>query len=142
MSTFNKDNIDTRYRRMMILWIAQVMSVVMFFAITQHIEVLNDRPENNILSFVFAAVGTFCAIFLFVVRAKLLRTSVEKQDLKLVQTANAVGRALCDVPAILGVIEKFLLPGREHIAASNKCARNLASLSAKVRSAGRVLQRP
>ncbi len=115
MATPNKDDIDTRYRSMLIVWIAQVMSVVMFFVITQFVEVPNDRPENNILSFVLAAVGIFCAIISFVVRAKLLRNSVEKQDLALVQTANITGRALCEVPAISGVIERFLLPGHEYL---------------------------
>ncbi|MDQ3474364.1 MAG: hypothetical protein M3447_11570 [Acidobacteriota bacterium] len=115
MTTPNKNDIDTRYRSMVILWIAQVMSVVMFFVVTQFVEVPEDRPENNILSFVFAGVGTFCAIISFAVRAKLLRKSVEQQDLALVQTANITGRALCEVPAILGVIERFLLPGREYL---------------------------
>lgn len=115
MTAPNKHDIDTAFRSMMILWIAQIMSVVMFFAVTQFVEVPDDRPENNILSFVFAAVGAFCAIFSFVVRAKLLRQSVEKQDPKLVQSANVVGRALCEVPAILGVIERFILPGREYL---------------------------
>jgi hypothetical protein len=115
MTTPNKDNIDARFRSMIILWIAQLMSVVMFFVVTQVVEVPNDRPENNILSFVFAAVGTFCAIISFVVRAKLLRKSVEQQDMSLVQRANLAARALCDVPAILGVVERFLLPGREYL---------------------------
>jgi hypothetical protein len=115
MTTPNKDNLDTLYRSMVIIWIAQIMSVVMFFVVTQLVDVRDDRPENNILSFVFAAVGTFCAIISFVVRAKLLRQSVEKQDPKLVQTANIAGRALCEVPAILGVVERFILPGREYL---------------------------
>ena len=115
MTTPNKDNLDTLYRNMVIIWIAQIMSVVMFFVVTQLVDIPDDRPENNILSFVFAASGTFCAIISFVVRARLLRQSVEKQDPKLVQTANIAGRALCEVPAILGVIERFLLPGREYL---------------------------
>lgn len=115
MSTSNKANIDARYRTMVILWIGQVMSVLMFFLVTQFVEVPADLPGNNILSFVFAAVGTFCAIISFVVRAKLLRQSVEKQDMALVQTAAITGRALCEVPAILGVVERFILPGREYL---------------------------
>ena len=115
MTTPNENNIDTAFRSMMILWIAQIMSVVMFFVITQLVDVPGDRPENNIVSFVFAAVGSFCAIISFVVRARLLRESVDKQDPKLVQTANIAGRALCEVPAILGVVERFILPGREYL---------------------------
>lgn len=113
--TTPKTDLDTLFQSMVIIWIAQIMSVAMFFLVTQFVEVPADRPENNILSFVFAAVGSFCAIISFVVRAKLLRQSVEKQDPKLVQTANIAGRALCEVPAILGVVERFILPGREYL---------------------------
>ena len=115
MPTSNKHDIDARYRNMLIVWIGQVMSVVMFFIVTQFVEAPTGLPENNILSFVFAAVGSFCAIISFVVRAKLLRQSVEKQDLALVQTAAITGRALCEVSAILGVVERFILPGREYL---------------------------
>ena len=115
MTTPNQQNLDARYRTMVILWIGQIMSVLMLFLVTQFVDVPADRPENNVLSFVFAAVGMFCAIISFVVRAKLLRESVEKQDLPRVQTAYLVGRALCDVPAILGVVERFILPGREYL---------------------------
>ena len=116
MSASNKENnIDARYRTMVILWIGQVMSVVMFFLVTQFVEAPVNLPENNILSFVFAGVGTFCAIISFVVRARLLRQSVEKQDMALVQTPFITGRALCEVPAILGVVERFILPGQEYL---------------------------
>jgi hypothetical protein len=115
MTLPTKGNIEARYRTMVILWIGQIMSVLMFFLVTQFVEVPADRPENNVLSFVFAAVGTFCAIISFVVRTKLLRESVEKQDLAKVQSAYIVARALCEVPAILGVAERFLLPGREYL---------------------------
>ena len=115
MTTPNKDNLEALYRSMVIIWIAQIMSVVMFFVVTQLVEVPAERPENKILSFVFAAVGTFCAIISFVVRARLLRKSVEQQNPALVQTANIAGRALCEVPAILGVIERFVLPGQEYL---------------------------
>ena len=113
--TPNKDSIDTRYRSMVILWVGQIMSVFTLFLVTQFVEVADDRPEKNLLSFVLAGVGTFCAIISFFVRAKLLQKSVEKQDLALVQTANIAGRALCEVPALLGVVERFILPGREYL---------------------------
>ena len=113
--TPNKDSIDARYRSMVILWIGQLMSVGMFYLVTQFVDVPDDRAENNLLSFVFAGVGTFCALISFFVRGKLLRQSVEKQDLALVQTAMIAGRALCEVPALLGVVERFILPGREYL---------------------------
>lgn len=111
----NEDSIDARYRSMLIVWIGQIMSVVMFFAVTQLVEVPDDRAENNVLSLVFAGVGIFSVVISFVVRAKLLRQSVESQDLAKVQTAMIAGRALCEVPALLGVVERFMLPGRDYL---------------------------
>ncbi len=87
----------------------------MFFLVTQFVEVPDDRSENNLLGFVLAGIGIFCAIVSFFVRAKLLQRSVEKQDLALVQTANIAGRALCEVPALIGVVTRFILPGREYL---------------------------
>jgi hypothetical protein len=113
--TPNKDSIDTRYRTMVIIWVAQVMSVVLFFLFTQFVEISTDRTEKNILSFVLAAVGTFSVIFSFVVKARLLRKSVEKQDPALVQTAGIAARNFSEVPALLAVVERFVLPGREYL---------------------------
>ena len=92
MTTPNKDNLETLYRSMVIIWIAQIMSVVMFFVVTQLVEVPADRPENNVLSFTFAAVGTFCAVISFVVRARLLRQSLEQQDPALIVQHDALRR--------------------------------------------------
>ena len=114
----NKMSIDARYRTMSILWIAQMMSLVMFLLLTQLIADSSEQPApaaNNVLSFVFAAIGSFSVIISFVVRSKLLQRSVEKRDPSLVQTALVVGCALCEVPGLLGVMERFVLPGRDYL---------------------------
>ena len=113
-NTPNKMSIDARYRNMLILWAGQLGSVVLLFVVTQFVEV-EDRNANNLLSFVFAAVGTFVAIISFVVRSKLLERSVEKQDVALVQTAYTMAGALCEFPALLGVVERFMLPGKDYL---------------------------
>ena len=109
-----KMNIDARYRSMLILWSGQIGSVVMFFVVSQLVTVIN-RDENNVVSFVLAGLGTFSAITSFVVKSKLLERSVEKQDPALVQTAYTVACALCEVPALLGIVERFILPGRDYL---------------------------
>lgn len=113
-----KVNIDARYRTMLILWSAMMMSIVMYFLLTVVLQQGADGPppENNrILSFALAALGTFSAVISFAVRSKLLQRSVEKQDVLLVQTALIVGCALCEVPALLGVVARFVLPGRDYL---------------------------
>lgn len=107
-------SIDARYRTMLILWSGQIGSVAMFFVVSQLVTVVN-RDENNLLSFVFAGLGSFSAITSFVVKSKFLERSVEKQDPALVQTAYIVACALCEVPALLGIVERFILPGRDYL---------------------------
>jgi hypothetical protein len=113
-NTSNKMSIDARYRSMLVLWGGQIGSVVMFFVVTQF-ATLADRDANNLLSFLFAGLGTFSAIASFVIRSKLLERSVEKQDVALVQKAYTASCALCEVPALLGVVERFMLPGRDYL---------------------------
>lgn len=110
-----KVDIDLRFRTMLILWLAQMMSVVMFFVMTQLVASTTDKPANSMLSFIYAGVGTLVAILSFVIRSKILSQSVEKQDILLVQTAQVIGCALCEVPALLGILERFTLPGRDYI---------------------------
>ena len=52
----NKMSIDARYRTMLVLWIAQMMSLVMFLFLTQFIAGSSEQPApaaNQVLSFVF-----------------------------------------------------------------------------------------
>ena len=116
----NKMSIDARYRTMLILWIGQMMSLGMFLFFTQFIADSSEEEAapvaNNVLSFVFASVGAFSVIISFVVRSRLLQRSEEKQDPSLVQTAFVAGCALCEVAGLLGVVERFVLPGRDYLA--------------------------
>lgn len=114
-----KHDIDARYRSMLILWLALMMSVAMYVLVVVLMNQGSDgQPppqDNQILSFAFAGLGTFTAVVSFAVRSKLLQRSVEKQDLGLVQTALVLGCALCEVPALLGVAARFILPGRDYV---------------------------
>lgn len=111
-------DIDTRYRTLLILWGALIMNVGALFVVSLFVpgQVSGDpnTAPSNLVSFVFACVGTFSAILSFPVKSKLLRQSVDKQNPALVQTALTVGCALCEVPALLGLVEHFLIPGREY----------------------------
>ena len=103
---------------MLTLWFGQMVSVVMFFLFTQFAADSSEPPgpgENNSLSFVLAGVGSFLAVISFVVRSKLLQRSVERQDPSLVQTSLVAGCVLCEVAALLGVLERFILPGSGYL---------------------------
>ena len=111
-----KVDIDARYRTLLVLWLALLMNVGVLFVVTT---LAGSSPSaevgaNQLLNFVFGGVGAFAAIISFAVRSKLLQRSVEKQDVGLVQSALIVGCALCEVPALLGLIQRFTVPGNDY----------------------------
>ena len=115
MKESNNVSIDARYRTMLILWVGQTMSVVMFFFVTQFANSSAQSDDSTSrLSWVFLGLGALSAIISFVVRSKILQRSVEKQDPVLVQSAVTIGLALCEIPALLGVVERFAFPGSNY----------------------------
>lgn len=111
-------DLDTRYRTMLILWFALLMSVVMFFVMTIVVAPVpfdedRDTPTSVIL-FALAAVGSFLMVLSFVVKRKILQRSVEKQDVMLVQQALVVACAMCEVSGLFGVMERFAIGSGDH----------------------------
>ncbi|HKO60561.1 MAG TPA: hypothetical protein VJV03_05320 [Pyrinomonadaceae bacterium] len=111
-------DLDTRYRTMLILWLALLMSVVMLFALTMVAAPAASNPEReaptSFILFAMAGVGTFLVVLSFAMKRKLLQRSVEKQDVMLVQQALIVGCAMCEVSALLGVVERFAIGSGDH----------------------------
>lgn len=101
------DNIDLRMRTIRILWIATVLSVGMYFVFT----VLSDRPEgltpNNILFIVLVAIALSTTLVSFPIKGMLLKKATEKQQLPAVQQAYIVALALCEVSALMGIVDFF-----------------------------------
>ena len=108
-----QDHLDQRYRTMLILWVAMLGSIASLFAVTMFIA---PKPPgqapgtpSGIVLFVLAAVGALMMVLSFAVKRKILERSVEKQDVMLVQQALVVAWAMCEVSALLGVVERFLI---------------------------------
>jgi hypothetical protein len=88
------------------------MSIVSLFVVC--LLVVPSRPigaasPERVLSFTFAAVATFVVILSFAVKRKLFERAVTNQDVTLVQKGLIVACAMCEVSAILGVVERFLI---------------------------------
>ena len=111
-------DLDTRYRTMLILWFALLMSVVMFFVFTTVAAPApfdRDREApTSVLLFALAGVGTFLVVLSFAIKRKMLQSSVEKQEPMLVQQALVVGCAMCEVSALFGVLERYLIGSGDH----------------------------
>lgn len=111
-------DLDTRYRTMLILWLALLMSVVMFFVMTivaapEPLDQDRAAPSSVVL-FALTGVGTFLVVISFLVKRKMLQRSVEKQEPMLVQQALVVACAMCEVSALFGVFERFAIASGGH----------------------------
>jgi hypothetical protein len=72
------------------------------------------HARSSPLIVAFIALGTFSVIVSFVVKRKLLERSVEKQDVNLVQKSLVVACAMCEVSALLGLVERLAIGNREY----------------------------
>ena len=105
---------DKRYQTMIVLWFALLMSVAMYFVVSQ-LAPPATAPPNSILTFTLTAIGTFLVGISFVIKRKLLRRSVDEQDINLVQKALVIACAICEAAAVLGLVERFAVSGRDYL---------------------------
>lgn len=110
-------DLNKRYQSMLILWFALLMSVVMYFVFLQVAApaIANaENPPDSRLVVVITALGALFVLVSFVVKRKLLERSVVEQDTAIVQKALVVALALCEVSALLGLLERFLFGNRQY----------------------------
>ena len=111
-------NLDKRYQTLLILWFAMLMNVVIFFVlITLAAPESAGGPGNerfSVVTFVLAAVGGFLVVISFTVKNKLLAQSVDRQDIDLVQKAFVLAWAICEVSALIGFVERFVLGNSDY----------------------------
>ncbi len=104
--------LEPRYRTMMILWFALLCSIGMFFLFAVLMAPDFAVTENKMLTLTFFAVGTMAVIISRFVKQRFLSQAVEKQDVALVQTGMISAAALCEVAAMLGLMDWFITGNR------------------------------
>jgi hypothetical protein len=111
-------DLNKRYQTMIVLWFALLMSVGMYVVFTllvrPNINKDLDDSLRSLLIFGLTALGTFLVVMSFAVKNKLLKRSVERQDINLVQKALVFACAICEVSALLGLVEFFIVGNREY----------------------------
>jgi hypothetical protein len=104
--------LNKRYQTMLILWFALLMSIVIYFVFLQFAAPpfpdQRQNPPNSLLIVGINALGAALVVASFVVKRKLLERSIEKQDPFLVQKAMVIACAMCEVSALLGLLERFI----------------------------------
>jgi NADH:ubiquinone oxidoreductase subunit 2 (subunit N) len=113
-----ENNLDKRYQTLLILWFALLMSIGMYFLfslfVAPGISNQSGTPSRSLLIVGLTALGTFLVVVSFPVKHKLLERAVEKQDTALVQKALVIACAMCEVSALLGLLEHFVIGNREY----------------------------
>ena len=113
-----QNDLDKIYRTMLIVWVGITMSIAGLFVFTTF-AAPEPSPEpttmpSGVVLFVLAAVATFIMVLSFAVKRKILQRSVEEQDVMLVQQAMVVACAMCELGALFGVVERFVIGSGEH----------------------------
>ena len=90
------------------LWIAMLLSIGGYFALT----LFTTRPEgvepNNPLSVLFMAVAVSTALISLLVKSKLVSKAIDQRQAAQVQQAYIVAFAMNEVGALLGLIDFFI----------------------------------
>jgi hypothetical protein len=115
MNQSTQTNLDARYRAMLTLWFALLMNVGVFFAFSLLLgQEIGVAAPNALLTAVLTALGILLVVLSFPVKWSLLKRSVERQDVQLVQRALVIACVMCEGSALLGLMERFLVDGREY----------------------------
>lgn len=107
----SQEKLDAQYRTMLILWIAFLSSIVMYFVIAFVIP-KQDGAENGLLALVFSALSAFLVVVSFAVKKKFITRSVDEQQVRLVNTGFILAAALCEGAALVGLLDLFIARDR------------------------------
>jgi hypothetical protein len=106
----NQPTIEMRYRTILILWFAIAMSVLMFLVLTQFTP---NRENGDLkLSLILNGAGIVPLGLSFLLKQRILEQAVAQQRLDLVQVAYVLAFALCEMAALLGLMDHFLSGSR------------------------------
>src|ERR1051325_2572565 len=113
-NTQSADQIKLRVRPLRSLWIAMLLSIGMYYVFT----LFKGRPENvepnNTLFLVLVVIAMVTTLISIPIKNRMLSQAVEHQHVQAVQPGYIVAWALCEVAAILGVIDFFATGDRSY----------------------------
>lgn len=104
-----------RRRGLALIWGAQLMSVALLLLITRVVEVRPGEDDGGVLLPVLGLTGLTAFGLSFAIRAKLLSQAVVQNRPDLATTAYVLAFALCESPALFGVVAHFATGARESL---------------------------
>ena len=108
-----QENFELRLRTMRTLWFGMFMSIVLYYGLTFFLGTRDETASNDMLSLGLLVVGILTMLISFPVKSRLITYAVEQQRVHLVQQAYILALALCEVAALLGLLD-FFATGHRH----------------------------
>jgi len=105
-------NIEVRVLTLRIIWMALLMSVVIYYVITFFVTRPEDLAPNPTLSIGLICVAMLTILISFLLKNRLLSKAEAQQHLGMVQQAYVVTWAITEVAALLGLLDFFLTADR------------------------------
>ncbi|HEY0430836.1 MAG TPA: hypothetical protein VGC61_03430 [Pyrinomonadaceae bacterium] len=100
-------NLNLQYRTLLILWVALLMSTVIYVFMTFFLA----RPaaaQNPTLTVALYAMSFLMVVASFVVKSRFVSQSVDLQDMRLVRVGSVIAWAMCEAAALFGLINFFV----------------------------------
>lgn len=106
-------NIELRIRTLRTLWMALLLSIVVYYVFTIFVKPAGEPTPNPTLSLALLLAGISTTLVSFLIKSRLLSRAVEQQQVPWVQQAYIAGWAINEVAALLGVFD-FFVTGHRH----------------------------
>ena len=98
--------VAARYRVFLVLWIAILISVVLFLVLA--LAVASTGVANPMLSYSLLGIGLIVVIVSVLLKNRLVKQAIEKHEIQSLQSAYIIGMALCESAALFGLLDHFV----------------------------------
>ena len=101
-------NVDQLLRTVRIVWLALLINVGLFYLLTNFADRPANIEPNSTLSLALLAAGVSSTLASFLVKNRLISRAIEQRQVQQVQQGYIVAWAMCEVAALLGLVDFFL----------------------------------
>lgn len=105
-------SLEQRMRSVRTLWLALLLSIVMYYVFT----LFAGRPENlqrnDTLSLALLIAALSTVLVSFLVKRKLVNKAIDQRQVQQVQQGYLVAWVICEMAALLGLLDFFLTSHR------------------------------
>jgi hypothetical protein len=111
-------DIGKRQQTLLVLWLAMLMNMGVLFAVAfiaaPEVSKETAGSPNTVITSVLGALCAFIVVISFAVKSKFLQRSVVKQDVTIVQKGFIIAWAMCEVSALIGLVERFVIGNNDY----------------------------